>query len=672
MSQTPANPITPLGVRWTLIALGMAILPHLAKVPFWLSIALIVLVFWRWRESRQHPYKPPWMLIRVIITLAGIAGVYLAHGGLLGRRAATTLLMVMLVLKLLELSRPRDGRLVVSTGFFLTATHFLFNQDLIYLPWMLLCAVTGVAALRQLHDDSLNLVNTKSIGLLEHGPQLVRIAGRILFLAIPLSLALFILFPRLATPLWGIPEYALDGKSGLSDSMRPGRIQQMFLDDSPAFRATFEGQAPISSELYWRGPVLWNFDGETWTQGYVQRADRDQIPAPSAAKYRYEIQLEPHEQHWLFALDYPTQWPDDSFLTYEHQLVSRQPITSLTRYDIATAPGFKDQPDHLPFHSKHRSLQIPRDSNPRTQELMQRWRQETPNNGALVQRAMNYFREQPFFYSLEAPPLGQHGVDEFLFDLRIGYCEYYASAFVVMMRAAGIPARVVTGYLGGTYNSVGNYLLVRQSDAHAWAEVWLPGEGWTRMDPTAMVSPERVEQGASAALNYDYGWQSWQWVRHFSTSLDAVRNLWNQWVLSFDARRQERLLNPFGIDELKHQHLVLLLVVVLSAIGFVLHLYLQRQRLRRKDPAQELYQRALRRLARVGLRKASTEGAEEFALRIQSVLSQGGSDWLLLTQDYYRARYANQADALESLRQRCQSFRPVRLKDTAPPNSAAA
>lgn len=655
--------LTTTSSRWVIATLVLAILPHLAKMPIWLPLALSLLVFWRWTQ-RSEPYKPPHMVIRVIVTILGVSAVLIAHGSIIGRRAATTLLTVMLVLKLIELVRLRDGRLIVSTSFFLTATHFLFNQDLVFLPWMMACAVLGLAALRILHENSLNLDTgvSRQFDVQENLKPLLSMSGRILFLALPVTLALFVFFPRLASPLWGLPEYALDGKSGLSDSMRPGRIQQMFLDDSPAFRASFNGPIPSQGELYWRGPVLWHFDGTTWTQGYMQRAERYQIPPPSEAAWWYEIQLEPHERHWLFALDYPTQWPEGSFVTHDHQLVTRQPITTLTRYEISTAPEFKDLPDGLPFHSRHRSLTLPPERNVETIAMMEEWRRETPDPATLVQRALNYFREQEFFYSLEAPPLGANGVDEFLFDLRVGYCEYYASAFVVMMRAAKVPARVVTGYLGGSYNSVGDYLLVRQSDAHAWAEVWLEGEGWRRVDPTAMVSPERVELGASAAVNYSRGWQDWSWMRHFQTSIDAARNLWNQWVLSFDARRQERLLNPIGIKGLKHQHLIMFLVVLLGAAGFIIHLMLQRQNRPDRDQAEYLYRKALKRLKKLGLNKSATEGAMDFAQRVKSALSNDGAEWTLITQDYYTYRYASQHQVLDSLKDRCSRFKP-RLRD---------
>ncbi|MCG8466341.1 MAG: DUF3488 and transglutaminase-like domain-containing protein, partial [Xanthomonadales bacterium] len=418
------------------------------------------------------------------------------------------------------------------------------------------------------------------------------------------------------------------------------------------------GVNPPQDELYWRGPVLWDFDGNTWTQGNLEHAERRQIPSSRDAEWWYEVQLEPHEQHWLFALDYPTRWPRGSFVTHDHQLVTRNPVTTLTRYEISTAPNFKDLPDELPFQSKFRSLRLPKERNVRTIAMMEAWRQEAPSDHALVQKSLNYFREQEFFYSLEAPPLGLNGVDEFLFDLRVGYCEYYASAFVVMMRAADIPARVVTGYLGGEYNSVGNYLLVRQSDAHAWAEVWIEGEGWIRVDPTAMVSPERVEYGASAAVDYSRGWQDWSWVRHFQTSVDAVRNLWNQWVLSFDSRRQQRLFNPLGFGQLKHEHLIIVLIILLAVGGFILHFLLQRQALQTKEEAVRLYRRALRRLKPLGLRKSPNEGPFEFAERIQGQLSNAGAEWMLITRDYYQIRYAGNTERLESLRQRCQRFRP--------------
>lgn len=651
--------MSPSGTRWTLVTLGLTILPHLTKMPLWLALGLLCIVAWRWYESR-HTYQPPAMLIRVIATVLGVASVVAAHGMLLGRRAATTLLTVMLVLKLLELARLRDARLVVTTSFFLTATHFLFNQDLLYLPWLLAIAVIGLAALRQLQADSLLEISQQREKLTATPPrQRLAMAGRILFLAIPVSLALFVLFPRLSTPLWGIPEYALDGKTGLSDDMSPGRIQQMFLDDSPAFRVTFDYNRPFQHELYWRGPVLWHFDGTTWNRGNLQRADRSQLPAINDAELWYEVQLEPHERHWLFALDHPAQWPDDAFLTHDFQLLSREPITSLTRYQAASVRQFRDSPNQLSTYNRARSLQLPPDRNPRARELANEWRQSFSDDAQLLQHALNWFREEPFYYSLEAPPLGRDGVDEFLFDLRLGYCEYYASAFTVLMRAAGIPARVVTGYQGGTFNQVGDYLLIRHSDAHAWTEVWLPGQGWTRVDPTGTVSPDRVQYGASAALSYSRGWHDWSWIQHFQTSLDATRNMWNQWVLSFDSRRQERLLKPFGIGQLRHQHLVLLLVVIMAAAGMIIHLLIRHRRRENMDDALRIYRRGLRRLRRLKLPKAANEGPQEYAQRVFPMLNADSREtWLRITTNYCRLRYAGEITDVDNFSRLVKRFRP--------------
>ncbi|GAB4186568.1 MAG: DUF3488 and transglutaminase-like domain-containing protein [Wenzhouxiangellaceae bacterium] len=651
--------ISTRGTRWTMAAMMLAVMPHVAQMPPWLIAGLALIIAWRWWRS-DRTYQPPHMILRVIITFAGVGAVVLAHGVLLGRRAATTLLTVMLVLKLLELVKLRDARLIVMTSFFLTATHFLFNQDLIYVPWMLACMLLGLATLRQLHEDSLQLTQQRFTNSATQPPSLLHLAGRIVLLAAPVSIALFMLFPRLATPLWGIPEYTLDGKSGLSDSMSPGRIQQMFLDDSPAFRARFQGARPSQQDLYWRGPVLWQYDGTTWSRGNLQRIDSSRIPDRSDTNLEYEIQLEPHERHWLFALDHPSYWPDEAFLTHDYQLLSRKPITTLMRYNAGSVSGYTDQAEGLSVYNRNRGLQLPSAQNPRTQALMSQWRTVYRSDAGLVQHALNWFREEPFYYSLEAPPLGANGVDEFLFDLRLGYCEYYASAFVVMMRAAGIPARVVTGYQGGTYNQIGGYLLIRQSDAHAWAEVWLPGTGWMRVDPTAMVSPDRVNYGPSAALDYSRGWHDWAWVNHLRTSLDAARNAWNQWVLSFDARRQQRLFNPFGVDNLKHQHLILILVVLMGVAGLLLHWLLQWQRTPASDPAQQLYRRGLRRLRRQGLIKEPGEGPREFASRIVPELERGGAEWRHLTDSYCRLRYADDQRQLARLRATLKQFRPRR------------
>ncbi|NRB71421.1 MAG: DUF3488 domain-containing transglutaminase family protein, partial [Xanthomonadales bacterium] len=475
---------------WLIATVALDSLPQLATMSLPLVLFTLAPLLWRGLAAWRN-WKPLPALARVSLTFASLVLLVLSYGNLLGRRAAIGLLTVMLAMKLLECFRARDARVVASLTLFLCSTQFLFAQGLFMVVYGIGVTVGALVSLPLIerHDAW-----GRSGQAPPAGSGIKRELGfgsRLLLLAIPLSLAVFLLFPRWGTPLWGLPEQSLDARTGLSTSMTPGSIQGLFMDDSPAFRASFEGDLPSRDELYWRGPVLWNFDGRSWTfSGWMRGLERQALPDPDTAPYRYEVQLEPNERHWLFAIDYPGLVPDNTRLTEDFQLLRerRHAITSLFRYDMVSDPGFPDSPE-LSIVLRNAALQLPEQFNPRTRELITRWREETRSDAALVRRVLAHFNEQPFRYTLNPPLLSRHSVDEFLFETRSGFCEHYASAFTVMMRMAGIPARVVTGYQGGWYNELGEYLLIRQSDAHAWAEVWLPAVGWTRIDPTAAVAP---------------------------------------------------------------------------------------------------------------------------------------------------------------------------------------
>ena len=408
----------------------------------------------------------------------------------MGRRAAVSMLAIMLTLKLLETFKVRDARVVTSFSLFLCATQFLFLQTIPMVIYGLACVICAMIALALLNrQESFEPVGTApdaSTGMLSELKFSLRLVG----LALPFGLALFLFFPRWGSPLWGVPEETLDSKTGLSDSMTPGSIQSLFMDDSPAFRAQFETATPSQSDLYWRGPVFWNFDGATWKGSfYGQNVPAENRPEIRTAPWRYTVQLEPNERKWLFALDYPAIVPRGVTLTMDYQLYTAKPITQLRQYLMFSNPDFVDSPE-LKSTIRSMALDLPQDFNPRTRELINQWREEETGDGAIMNRALNYFRTEEFDYTLNPPLLTNHTVDEFLFDTREGFCEHYASAFAVMMRMAGIPARVVTGYQGGWFNEMGRYVLVRQSDAHAWVEVWIKNSGWTRIDPTRSSRPQ--------------------------------------------------------------------------------------------------------------------------------------------------------------------------------------
>lgn len=636
MSSHPAQP-PQAPVLWTIAAFAMAALPHLAAMPIQIAVVIVAILIWRVAAARWQ-WRPPPGWLRVIITLCLLALVMISFGGLWGRRTATALLCIMLAAKMMEMYRVRDLRLVASVCFFLIATQFLFDESLIYLGYLAAgCWLATLSLIRIQH------LQTQAGRFTDHAPPPVESllgALKLLLLAVPIALTLFLLFPRLAQPLWGLPDQVLDGKTGLSEDMSPGSIATLYSDDRPAFRVEFEGPPPSASQLYWRGPVLWNFDGTTWTSPDSTRAATRAPVTVDEDSLRYQVQLEPHERRWLLALDLPARSDHPgSMVTIDYQLVSRRPLTTLSAYSVISNPDFIDTPV-LNDLWRFLGLRLPADRNPRTLAMARQWRERYPDDRELIDAIIRWFREEPFYYSLETAPLGRHGADEFLFDLRTGYCEYYASAFAILMRAAGIPTRIVTGYQGGFWNSGGQYMLVRHSDAHAWTEVWLEGSGWTRVDPTAAVSPQRIQQGSSSVIDDDRFLLDWPWVNNLRNQFDRVQHLWNQWVLGFDAQRQLNMLKRLGLPELSQTQIGLLMMLAVVLTGVPLALMMLREASSRsRDPVERAWQRLLRRLRRRGLRKSVDETPLEFAARAAGELDQAGPGLQQLARLYHQVHY---------------------------------
>jgi len=643
---------------WVIATLTLAMLPQVLRAP--LPVAAMALLPLAWRIAAElRGWRPLPALARHALTVAALAILFVSYGGLTGRRSAVSLLALMLSLKLIEGYRIRDARLVVSFSLFLCATQFLFSQGIVMPLYGAATVVLALVSLTRLQRNEAwafaagrapvaraSLFSELAFGI------------KLLAVALPVGLAFFLLFPRLASPLWGIPETTLDSKSGLSDSMSPGSIQQLFMDDSPAFRVVFEGPTPSAEELYWRGPVFWRFDGKTWKGSFLgENVAARGLPPAQGAPWSYTVQLEPNERKWLFALDYPAEVPVDTRLTLDFQLIRRDPVIQLLQYTMVSNPAFRDSPE-LSVVLRAEALELPDRFNPQTRQMVDRWRQETPGDLDFVQRVLDYFNQQPFHYSLDAPLLGRNSVDEFLFETRTGYCEHYASAFAVMMRMAGIPTRIVTGYLGGWYSTLGQYYLVRQSDAHAWTEVWLPERGWTRVDPTAAVSPLRVHQGSLGALSAPRNLLDYRWLRQLRNTVDVVQQRWNDWVIEYDAGQQALLLSPLGLGQLTPAMLVSVLFLAIAIFGAILFPVVLRIRgPGRRDPAQKAWRQFLRRLETAGFSPRPSSGPDELGVAAAKHLPQHAGPIRNIADLYSRCRYAPGPPPIPALREAIRVFR---------------
>ena len=645
-------------MMWVMATLAAAMSLQLARMPVW--IILITLAPFLWRigaEVRKWPPLPS--VIRFAALGVALLLLVFSYGNVFGRSAAVSLLTVMLALKLLECYRVRDARVVVSFSLFLCATQFLFGQGVLMPLYGAAVIATSLIALAHLHRREAFAPAQKVPALGRSVYSELGFSFRILALALPAALALFLLFPRWASPLWGVPESSLDARSGLADSMQPGSIEQLFMDDSAAFRVEFRERVPTQQELYWRGPVFWEFDGRTWEASFwSNNIEARNPPGPEDAELHYVVQLEPNERKWLFSLDYPTELPDDSRLTMDYQIIRKNSVTQLLRYEMASDPDYRDSPN-LSEVLQNSALQLPEGFNPETRALVSEWRESISEDRALAERALQHFNQEPFHYSLDAPLLGMHSVDDFLFRTRMGYCEHYASAFTVMMRMAGIPARVVTGYQGGWYNEFGNYLLVRQSDAHAWSEIWLEGEGWTRFDPTAAVSPLRVQQGSLGALSEPRHMLDYHWLRNARNGFDVLQRTWNDWVIDFGAADQARLFAPLGVPSMDAKGLMAVLLGVIGVLSILLMpLILRTQGPMRRSPLQSTWVKFLRRLKRAGVQSRPSMGANTVAAEACAILPGQADEIGHIARLYNGYRYSPSPPALRELRQAVKGFKP--------------
>lgn len=637
-------------ILWLGAGFLFASLPHLLRMPVWISVLTVGIAGGRLLQLRMRGKAPAkWLL--VLIAAAASVGILLQYRTLFGRDAGVALLVVMLALKLLETRTQRDGMLLGFLGCFLLVTNFLHSQTIPTAAYMLGCAWLLVAS----------LIAMQYTGAWPGWRSPVRRAGALILQGIPLMLVLFLLFPRIQGPLWGLPQDAYAGLSGLSDNMSPGSLNSLILSDAIAFRASFSHGIPEPRNLYWRGPVLWDYDGRTWTAPRIVQSTND-LPDHSP-QIEYTVTLEPHNKRWLFALEFPGKRPPRSIATRDMQLLSFTPVRSRIRYDmvssIGTAYGADDDQSLLA-----RNLRLPPGSNPRTSEFAKELRKKFPNDRSLVADVLSRFRNENFVYTLSPPLLGEHPVDEFLFETRRGFCEHYASAFTVLMRAAGIPARVVTGYQGGEVNPVGEYILVRQADAHAWVEIWLENTGWVRVDPTAAVSPARVERGIASALPSTdplpmFVRGDFALLQRMRLTLDSVTYTWNQWVLGYTPDRQRRFLSYIGFSEATWQTLAFILifcagVAVLIGAAFAL----RDLRGVREDAVKKVYRRFCRKLERCGLQRDAAEDPGVFARRAAQQYPEMADAVAEITTLYIALRYGGEsgADRMQVFKNRVRTF----------------
>ncbi|MCF6219265.1 MAG: DUF3488 and transglutaminase-like domain-containing protein [Gammaproteobacteria bacterium] len=628
------------GVIWLLGALLLVILPHLFRQPGWVAATCLAILGWRLLKE-FNGWALPRTVFRLLLAATLLAGTYLQYRTLNGLDAGTTLLTLMLCLKLIELRTLRDAMIVILLGYFLVLSGFLYDQSILSGLYLLLVVLLLTA--------SLLVLNHSKEGQQQAKKEYFKRAAAILLQALPLVLILFILVPRIPGPLWALPNNSSSATTGLSDKMSIGDITRLADSDAVAFRASFTGEIPAADQLYWRGPILWQTDGRNWST----LNKLDPFNAMTAAPFthlsepiEYSITLPAHQQRWLFALDLPVTQPEKSFLRRDFQLLHQDKINELYRYTVRSVLDYKNS-QLLPQERK-KALQLPPNRNPQTRALAQQWRQQAGSDQQLVTQALDYFQQQPFYYSRTPPALRGEPIDQFLFTAREGFCEHYAAAFVTLMRAAGVPARVVTGYQGGEYNALGDYLLVRQSDAHAWAEVWLPAQGWIRVDPTRVIPPDRIEayedlQRFTDTRNdklFDPNtrWLQAAWLQT-QRGWDAANHQWSQWVVGFDQQQQQRLLERLGLGKLNLLALVGIMALLILLLLAALSLYLLSQRQKQLEPLQQAYQTLCLQLAKRGVDNAPWLGPKQRCQQAMRKLPKQRQEIKSLFNHYIQLRY---------------------------------
>jgi protein-glutamine gamma-glutamyltransferase len=615
-----------LGAQWEkdrrdtlFLMLGafLSVLPHTVHLPVWVSIGFIVLYCWRLGLVLSGRWLPR-DSVRWVAAFACIVAVYVQYKTLLGRDSGVALLVLFLGLKLMEMKARRDLFVVIFLCFFILVTSFFYSQSI----WAALLAIGAVWAL------------LAAMLTMHYGPNEVPVTqrfksiGMLMLQAAPLAAALFFLFPRVQQPLWGLPADAHSGRTGMSEKMSPGSISSLSASQEVAFRVKFENQTPTTQQMYWRGPVLGEFDGKQWQpllKSLTPRSTPSIVPAPSSGQkpVNYTMTLEPHNQRWLFALDLPIELSSaslqelDAKLNPDAILESKETIVTRLRYNASAYLNYSMGVDDAPL-SRQNWLDLPPSFNPKTLEMAARWQRETPDPETLVNRALTLFNTEKFYYTFKPPLLGRNSVDEFLFTTKSGFCEHYASAFVVLMRALDIPSRVVTGYQGAERNPVDDYWVVKQADAHAWAEVWINSKGWIRVDPTSAIAPERVERGTQGARFSELIPQKEKkagWLDQFKYKADAITNSWNQWVLNYDRNSQKKLLQLLGFDFDEWREIAGFFAGVLGILIGIAALITLRPQMP-KDPVQRTWKKLADKLDAKGLQRFPSETSQQWLARV--------------------------------------------------------
>ena len=619
-----------------LIGIHLVALPMYTRLPPYILLLMVSFTLWTLLIIAGRT-KQPISVIRILLAFAVIASLLFSYGTIFGQEPGTSMLLMLSFLKLFEMKSKRDVLLVIFLGYFLIATNFFHTQS----PWIaayVFVVVIYLTSLLIVFSDRLSTTSFKTR---------IKISLRMVMQAIPLMLVLFVLFPRISEPLWSLPEDTLSAKTGVDDKMTPGSINNLISSGDVAFRVQFEGEPPEKKDLYWRGLVLSHYDGKTWTRDDAPTRTRPDLSyATEESKIiEYTVLLEPHGRQWLYSLETLIVEEKPYQVTRELQVLARDKVKSVISYSMSADLHVIN--NGLYVAEKKKNLLLPRGINKQTIDFAKKLRLLADDDAAeYIALVLDYFRTDAFSYTLSPPLLGDNAMDDFIFNSKQGFCEHYASAFVYLMRAAGVPARVVVGYQGGAINPVDDYMIVRQSDAHAWAEIWLDSRGWVRVDPTAAVSPDRIDRGIANAGLESGGLPSIlvsnsKFLLQLRYKLDSLNHSWNKWVIGFDDKKQKELFEMLGIEDIDKATLFSWMVIAMTLSGALVFLWVFRQgeKKSKRDVAAYYYSIFCEKLEKAGLMKEPSESADEFLERVVKIFPESKSRAGFITRCYHRIRY---------------------------------
>ncbi|WP_137817203.1 DUF3488 and transglutaminase-like domain-containing protein [Pseudomonas sp. 2FG] len=649
-----AQPIPRISLTWLLVAQALVIIPHLAHLPLWIIGLWLGCAAWRIQIFRMRAgYPNGWA--KAGLALGAGCGVLLSRGSLLGLEAGVVLLIAAFILKLVEMRTRRDALVLILLGFFAVVTAYLFDDSLLAALFSLLPVTALLAALIGLQQSALAM----------HPWPTLRLAAGLLLQALPLMVLLFVFFPRLG-PLWSLPGPRDQGVSGLSDSMAPSDIAELSRSAELAFRASFDGPVPPRNQLYWRALTLERFDGRRWSQAAGAQSAASPAWEQRGEPLSYSIIMQPSARPWLFSLDVATTDLAQTRQMSDFRLERQQPVEQTLLYRVTSWPQALREPADSST-ALRRALQLPAQGDPRSRAWALELKRQYPQPQALVQALLGHFNREPYAYTLRPPPVGADSIDEFLFRTRSGFCAHYAGAMTFVLRAAGIPARVVAGYQGGELSATGNYLQVRQFDAHAWVEYWLPEQGWVSVDPTFQVAPERIEQGLEQAIAGEQSflegsplsllrYRNISWLNQLRMGWDNLNYGWQRRVLGYQGEQQLQLLQHW-FGRLDARDLVLALVGGGGLLLGLLALALFKPWRPEQDLQQRLYRHFERLLARHGLHRTTGEGARAFAERAGQVMPAQAEQIRAFAAAFEAQRYAGRSAEPAELRQRLAQLR---------------